>query len=99
MTVTIAGDESGPALRPVLILLTVLLALLALACAALFLGALASLSASGSPQLAALAAGETLLSGRLFPRLGLAPDAFWRGLLWALSACVCTWLSAYLKPR
>lgn len=87
------------AVRAFLIVLTVLFTLIALAFAALALGSLASLNAGSPPLVAALSAGEGLLSGRLTGWLHLSLDAFWRSLTWAGLCCLCVWVAAYLKPR
>ena len=82
-------------MRPVLVLLTLMLALAALVLAALAMGSLASLNAAVPPLLGAMSAAEGLFAARMHVPL----DAFWRALGWAGLCCVTVWLAAYLKPR
>ena len=83
------------AVRPFLVVLTLLLTLAALVLAALAMGSLASLNAAAPPLLGAMSAAEGLFAARL--RVPL--DAFWRSLSWAGLCCVTVWLAAYVKPR
>lgn len=81
--------------RALLILLTILFALAALATVPLALGAFAGLNPAAPAALRLLSAVEGTLSGRVHLEL----ETFWRGVAYLLGCAGLVWLAAYVKPR
>lgn len=82
-------------MRALLIVLTALLTLAALAVVPLALGAFAGLNPAAPAALRLLSAVEGTLAGRA--HLGL--ETFWRGVVYLGGCSALVWLAAYIKPR
>ena len=82
-------------MRILLSILTVLLALLAFAWAALSLGAFAGLNPAAPGGLRLLSA----IEGTLATTARVPLETFWRGVAEVVLAGASMWLAAYIKPR